>query len=43
MKLEIARCNLAGGEKSFVGVVWPQKEWNVLTSNETEWYNTFEI
>ena len=22
---------------------WPQKEWNVLTSNETERYNTFEI
>ena len=37
MKIEIARCNLAGGEKSFVGVVWPQFDHN---RNETSWHQT---
>ena len=35
MKIEIARCNLAGGEKSFVGVVWPQFDHK---RNETSWH-----
>ena len=35
VKIEIARCNLAGGEKSFVGVVWPQFDHK---RNETSWH-----
>ena len=35
MKIEIARCNLAGGERSFVRVVWPQFDHK---RNETSWH-----
>ena len=37
MKIEIARCNLAGGERSFVGVGWPQFDHK---RNETSWHLT---
>ena len=35
MKIEIARCNLTGGERSFVRVVWPQFDHK---RNETSWH-----